>query len=784
MHLRRAVGQVAIAIALCMMGLLVSVAGVSVAKSRTSAPVSYRPIGAPVNTLVVRNPNGLRAIQIGSSYYDTDYVADELVLHRSDLTPVANNLWDGPGAAARALSDVQHRSSSEIVVLAAGPAVPGNIPGDWSKVFKALGAPAVGDLSHGNWSAIGLPGRSSGGWSNSRGSIRGYFQHDRVGPYSFVPRERIGVDLDAPGAPAGQNIIRVGTSTYSSGPLIGTGYGGVCTGGFQVLPLSARTLAPTSMGARTFATDGCGMAFDTAGEEAMVSYLQRVAVSGSRLLVLIQSIGPTLRSPYTDAGLWQQLDGAVAGVGGTPTVLDTDTGSYSLIGSVGIGSFPLAESSQTALGQMSGMSNPPAAHETAVLKRTTSYVFEPRLSSVSGRFRFGFTTTIYQPSQSFGDTASQKNALAYISLHVLNLPWPVTTKRDFCYDPPAPDVRYAYCYKLMTASDWKSAVSTLRSTPYPASSHPNFSAQDWSKVVNQLAGPGYDEFKAVQIVKGIFNSIISAKNSNVPATLAVANSEAKDIQKALANSAQRNAAGLWVDMLAGALNLTGAVFADDPIAGPINIMAGAMYLAEDGAGFGGSDGPLGGFSVKAANFEQGLAAAYQTTTANLLHLSDIVLTDPGKLRAFYQHQQSYLYVENPQVDAAMRLSAAQFTYQSLLPPAYELVHLIRSAGPNQGITDARRYVCAADDALYYAFPNAQSSAQLLNSSLNVLVQRGAALPDDMNYITPPTPLASLTDPLFESYAASGGVITRFGLYKPWFYRQAYNSVTGRTSVNC
>ena len=109
------------------------------------------------------------------------------MLHRSDLTPVANNLWDGPGAAARALSDVQHRSSSEIVVLAAGPAAPGNIPGDWSKVFNALGAPAVGDLSHGNWSAIGLPGRSSGGWSNSRGSIRGYFQHDRVGPYSFVP---------------------------------------------------------------------------------------------------------------------------------------------------------------------------------------------------------------------------------------------------------------------------------------------------------------------------------------------------------------------------------------------------------------------------------------------------------------------------------------------------------------------------------------------------------------------------------------------------------------------
>ncbi|MGP0048858.1 MAG: hypothetical protein ACLPZR_08435 [Solirubrobacteraceae bacterium] len=762
-------------------------AGASAAKLRASAGVSYPPIGALVDTLVIRNSSGLRAIQIGSNYYDTNDVADELVLRRSNLTVVANNLWYGPGAAARALNDIQHRSSSDIVVLAAGPTAPGDIPGNWSKVFKLLGATAVGDLSHGDWSAIGLPGRSSGGWSNSQGAIQGYFQHDRVGPYSFVPRERIGVDLDAPGAPSGQNIIRVGSTTYPSGPLYGSNelFPAVCgTGGFQVLPLSALTLAPTSLGHKTFATDGCGMSNDTAAEEAMISYLQQVAASGSRLIVLIQSIGPTLRSPYTDASLWLQLDGAVAGVGGTPTVLDTDTGSYSLIGSVGIPSFPLAESSQTALGLMSGMSNPPAAHETAVLKRNTSYLFEPGLSSPSGRFRFGFTTTIYRPPQSFGDTVQQQNALAYISLHVLKLPWPVTAKADFCYDPPAPDVRYAYCYKLMKASEWMSAVDELRGTPYPASAHPNFSAQDWSKVVNQLAGPGYDEFKAVAIVKGIFASIISAKNSNVPATLAVANSEAKDIQQALADSAQQKATGLWVDLLAGALNLTGAVFADDAIAGPINIMAGSMYLAEDGTGFDGGDGPLSTFSVRAADFEQGLAAAYQTTTANLMHLSDIVLTDPDKLRAFYQHQQSFLYVENAKVDAAIRLSAAQFTYQSLLPPAYEFVRLVRSAGANQGITDARNYVCAADDALYYPFPDAQPSAQLLNSTLNVLVQRGAALPDDRNYITPPTPLASLTDRLFEPYAASGGVITQFGLYKPWFYRQAYNASTGQISVDC
>ena len=83
------------------------------------AAVSHPPIGPLVNTLVVRNSNGLRTILNGSSYYDTNYPADDLVLHRSGLTLMANKLWDGPGAASRALNDVQHRSSSEVVVLAA-----------------------------------------------------------------------------------------------------------------------------------------------------------------------------------------------------------------------------------------------------------------------------------------------------------------------------------------------------------------------------------------------------------------------------------------------------------------------------------------------------------------------------------------------------------------------------------------------------------------------------------------------------------------------------------------
>lgn len=766
-------------------GLLAPIASAAAAPVPLPGRAAYPPIGVPVNTLVQLNATGLRAIVIGSSYYDTDYVVDEVVLRRSDLSEVANYLWDGPHAATGALNDIAHRSDADFVVVAAGPSPVAG--GDWSKVFEALGATPVGNVSDGNWSVIGVPGASSGGWSNSQGAIEGYFQHDRTGPYVFEPKERIGVDLDAPGAPAGQNIMRVGSSTYPSGPLVGTGKvtRGCATAGFQVVVLDAVTLKMRRPGSKTFATNGCGFFSDSAGEDDLAIYLAQLARSSSRLLVLVQSIGRPLMDPSTLPGLWGLVDQEMAAVGGTPTVLETDTGSYSLIGSVGIPSFPLAESSQSALAAMSNNPNPPAAHETAVLKRNASYAFEPQLSSPDGKFHFGFVTTVYQPSQSFGDTAGEQRALAYISMHVLHLPWPVTAKRDFCYDPPMPDVRYAYCYGLALRHSWPGFARLLRATPYPASSSPDFSVQDWSQVITQLAGTGngtYGEFYAVAVVKSIFQEIMSGKKSNVPATLAVAEKEATQIQSALAGDAQQDASGLWIDLVGNMLNESGAAFADTDAAGTINLLAGVLYLAEDAAAAGGSGGPLGSFSVQAGNFEEALATAYSNATDNLMHLSDVVMTDPGKLRAFYDNQQSFDYVETPSVDAAARLGAAQFTYQSLLPAAYELVRLERSN--NFGLMDARQYQCGylIDDlpGNYYPFEDEPLSGQLLNSALYALVERGTALPNGDGEIYPPTPPSSLTDPLFEPYpyASTNKVIDQVGLFKPWFYREAYNPGAG------
>jgi hypothetical protein len=67
------------------------------------------------------------------------------------------------------------------------------------------------------------------------------------------------------------------------------------------------------------------------------------------------------------------------------------------------------------------------------------------------------------------------------------------------------------------------------------------------------------------------------------------------------------------------------------------------------------------------------------------------------------------------------------------------------------------------------------------------VENGATLPAGAFKETPKTPPASLTDPLFEQYVpptSTGGVITTFGMYKPWFYRQSYDEATAPTVSNC
>ena len=113
---------------------------------------------------------------------------------------------------------------------------------------------------------------------------------------------------------------------------------------------------------------------------------------------------------------------------------------------------------------------------------------------------------------------------------------------------------------------------------------------------------------------------------------------------------------------------------------------------------------------------------------------------------------------------------------------------LQRGGLNAGVIDARQYSCTYEAGKfplqYKPFPNAPLSSQLLNDHLYVLAESGSTLPNGDSEEQPKTPPATLTDPLFAPYTYGGGVITQFGLYKPWFYRGAYGTVNLPQVSNC
>lgn len=409
--------------------------------------------------------------------------------------------------------------------------------------------------------------------------------------------------------------------------------------------------------------------------------------------------------------LWPQLDLAVAGVGGTETVLAADRGSYSLLGSVGISSFPLAEGSQTGSGA--------PARVTAVLAHARDWAYEPALSSGYGGSRLGLALRAYQAPQ---PTTGQLHALRCLETH-----------------------------GQFTQTDLSTIKTDLLGDP------------NTGKV---------GEFEAVSLLDNVISSLQTALTSSGSTALATAGQEAATIAQAVAQ-ANRSTNGFTtevaLDLLGNVLNLTGAgaiVDLADATKDALNALAASVLIGEDVAYTATGDPALGSFIVNVSDFKDTLVSRYEAAEAGLQHVLDLIATDPGKLAAFWKNSASYTYVPSNQLNTAVQLAAAQFSWQSLLPDAYELVGLSRSDALNSGITDARQYVCTFmvgrfPSPPYKPFPSAPLSGQLLNSKLYVLVQNGADLPsgDDLSAVKPSTPAGKLTDPLFETYKADNGLIS-------------------------
>lgn len=749
-----------------------------------SSVADIPPIGTPVTTLT---PDA--SIVIGGSTYAYDPNQDAVqavVVDRATQEVLYQNAFEGTAGDVSTFLNQLGQYNTPLVFLANLDFNNESIvDASWNKIIEAIGGTDIPDITSGNgggWSIVGVPGtpagsafQNNGTATNSpdptQGAMQGYLQLDANDAFAFVPAERFQLDLAAPGVPAGQNQMVVGSSTYASGPLADGGT--ACTGGIQVVTISAENLI--AAGNQTFATNGCGAAADAANLQAATSYIQGLG-AGSRagtLLVLVQTIGVP-RDPATPASLWSSFATAVGGLGGTITAVGDGSGSYSLVAGLGISGFPLVEGSSAFTGQ--------AARVTGVLQRARNGNFTPLVSSQTGNFAFGLATLAYQAPQPANPTAGQSAALAYIAQTVLDLDAPA--QGDSCYVPATPDVRSQYCNSKYYDS-WGGFAGQIRGLPFPSGQ--GFTQQDWTTVTGQLAPKeGYSEFNAVQ---SLWSTIATAQGTNTQDSVdavAIAQQEAATIVGELTGAS--STAGSWLTFLgdlSDAADRLAEVVSED-LGGPLGFLAAGLLVSGDTANLPNGAPNLGAFNVAAADFAADLAESYGMATSELTHLGDLIVSDPGKLQAFDQGSQ-YALNDTPALNTGLTLAAAQFGWKNLFPAAFQIVQLPQGTGINTGVTDARNYQCSYQSGFgagsYFPFTNAQPSAQLLNPTLWVVVRKGAAIPNGSDRNTPASPPASLADPLFQPYSSGANGITQYGLTKDWFYREAFNLATAPV-VNC
>lgn len=733
------------------------------------------PIGTPVTTLTDQ-----AAIVIGGSTYaynPNEDAVQVVMVERATQAVLYENAFSGSAGDVQTITNQMKSYPEPPLVFLANLDFNNEsiVDPSWNTLVQAIGGTAIPHITNGDsggWSVVGVPGAPSGSAFQNNGTARnsanptqgqmqGYLQLDSNDQFAFVPAEHLRLDLSAPGAPAGQNRMVVGSATYDSGPLADNGT--TCTGGIQIQTLSAENLLPQSNA--TFATNGCGLAADQANLMAATAFVGGLGAgtSAGNLLVLVQTIGVP-RDPSTDPALWSLFANELAGKGATIAAVGDGSGSYSFVAGLGINGFPLVEASSALTGQ--------PARITGVLERARNGNFTPQAASKTGPFTFDLATLAYQSSDPWNPSSGEQKALAYIATTVLDLDTP--TQGVSCYVPATPDVRSQYCNSKYYSS-WSGYADKLSALSYPKGN--GFTSTDWSNVVGELAPKtGYGELDAVQTVWNTISTAQGTNTQNAVDAVAISQQEAAQIVSAL--TARANAVGSWLSWagdLSDAADRLAEVVSED-LAGPLGFIAAGLLVSGDTANLPNGAPALGAFQVKAANFTAQLAGSYGTANDQLTQLGDLIVTDKAKLKAFDQGSQ-YALNGSDAVNQGLQLAAAQLSWRSLLPAAYELVRLPRS-GVNVGVTDARSYQCStmygSDPSSYNPFANADPSAQLLTPELFVLVNANSTLPNGSNYETPKSPPASFMNPLFAPYQRSGNGITQYGMVKPWLLRTAYN----------
>jgi hypothetical protein len=765
---------------------------------------SVPPIGLPLNTLA--NPAGEPGISYDGQIYPVNFPEDAVQLMIIDRTTgeVIHqvNLAGTSQQAATVLKELEGLTAQKPLVVVSINGLGSKIVSpSFNSVIKFLtGSEEPANVINGQGiTVIGIPGSPTaawidGGWSAIQGgnlhelpgSLDGYLQLDNTGHLAFTPATRIALNSAAAGAPSGQNTISIGAANYPSGALQSpAGPGATCaTGGFQVQAVGAEYLE-AGLG-KTFTTSGCGAAADQLGQQQMAQFLQSRSLfetEGSQLIA-IQSIGNPRGS---DASNWGELANAIAGMGGNRYVFeDIPAGSgnsYALLAGESdpnspLPGFKVVESSQAETGK--------PAHLTAVLKQSRlGYVGADEASPTNPQFQFGLSLLAYQPEEgpAFPDASSgeDKTALAYIAEKVIDLPEP--RAGTSCYVPARPDVRSEYCNPNVTdkwaSTDTDGYTYKLEHAAYPGAVA-GFSEATWNSLQCDFIGrdcgssPALDEWGAISQVWSDFTELKQFVLASSSVALADANQTAQNVRDSI-NASSAPATGTWLDVFSNVLG--GFTYLGiSEIEAAAGLVSTVGFLAEDGVNSAEGSPLLGKFETTASGYVSDLSATFTNSYTALDHTRDLILTGESKLQQM--SNGDYVPGNLDESVAAITLGVARFSYETLLPAAYQL-DLLERFGVNSEVKNAREYECgdAELETTYKAFPNEPDGGQWLPTGgpLYALSLRGSPLPDE-DEVKPPTPTAELMEPLFKPYATDSTnlIPTQFNFSPASFFPSVWN----------
>jgi hypothetical protein len=780
---------------------------------------SIPPIGLAINTMT-KLSQFQDAIGLGTGPSDPNSHGYDiggpdsigvLVLNRATLAVESFHTYE-LRYAGYALSDIKSLPSpwTHIVVVSAQQF--GSVGSGWSAVFKELGATPTSQVNYGNWSVIGIPGAPDGGISNTAGlGNPNSIDATQAGGMTGWLREQVGVTYPRYAFVLGQydtySTSSASSATQNTMTIDGQGYpsqtidcpGG---GGLQLLALSALTLAPVASG--TYATNCGNPGNDQQQLTSLAGELNAIpSMADGPHLLFLQSIGTPFAA--ADATQWYAVGLALVRFGGTASVFDTATGAYALAGGDGLGE-PGSIMSYGA--EASSSLTEAAGTLTGELRRDASYHFQVIEGEPDSAGEQALTQLIY-PSQPLAPwdvipASVQQQIIPYITDDFLD-PQPDAPNAASCYVPSYDDVRAEYC-DLRDEGHLQDWWDELRGQPNPPAGT-SFSQADWSEVRDELmheflAVP--DVYKYIQWLKSVFYT-----DPNTSPLVNVENVYAA-IKAQLPLPPAAPESGSFTELASAIFEFGALAPGADVVFG---ILGAASNLAGDltqtSEGSPEIDAPF--LDLTADQLAAQLAENYSDMSNQLDTLYNIIISDPGKLRAFEDSPDfNYSLTQQADISADLTASTQQVAYANLLGSAYrlDLVHEWRTVNPSNvkpeicgqsGVSPpcVNNFLCEEETYQWFPFQGAAPDAQFLvpipqastrygQDSDEVFViadpnLNGAWYPDtpDATWFQPvmkvATPTEALLKPLFEPLSTPVPQNTQqpLGLYKQWFWAHEF-----------